>query len=116
MADKLDVATLEKLMKKAAPKWKDMDDLPTDQSVQTFRQFAALVILKQVKEALMQHGNPDDDTKAKVALGFELEISAAAPVAGTASIGSAEEAAGSTVTLRCTRYGWPETLESTWQF
>ena len=113
MADKLDVATLEKLMKKAAPKWKDMDDLPTDQSVQTFRQFAALVILKQVKEALMQHGNPNDDTTAKVALGFELEISAAAPAA---SISSTEGAAGSTVTLRCTRYGWPEALESTWEF
>lgn len=113
MADKLDVATLEKLMKKAAPKWKDMDNPPTDQSVQSFRQFAAMVVLKQVKEALMQHGNPDDATTAKVALGFDLEISSPAAASGASSTASV---AGSTVTLRCTRYGWPEALESTWEF
>ena len=111
MADKLDVPTLEKLMKKAAPKWKDMDNPPTDQSVQSFRQFAAMVVLKQVKEALMQHGNPNDATTAKVALGFDLEISSPAALSG-----AAEGAAGSTVTLRCTRYGWPDALESTWEF
>ncbi|MHA7899905.1 MAG: hypothetical protein ACX94B_08575 [Henriciella sp.] len=112
MADKLDVATLEKLMKKAAPKWKDMANPPTDKTVSEFRQFAALVILKQVKEALMQHGNPDDATTAKVALGFDLEITAAPSTATT----STADAAGSTVTLRCTRYGWPDALESSWTF
>ncbi|MEP1144248.1 MAG: hypothetical protein ABJH52_11065 [Henriciella sp.] len=105
MADALDVPTLEKLMKKAAPKWKDMDNPPTDASVQSFRQFAAMVVLKQVKEALMQHGNPDGADTAKVALGFDLEITPATTEAGS-----------STVTLRCTRYGWPEALESSWEF
>lgn len=105
MADALDVPTLEKLMKKAAPKWKDMDNPPTDPTVQNFRQFAAMVVLKQVKEALMQHGNPDDANTAKVALGFDLEITP-----------STSAATSSTVTLRCTRYGWPEALESSWEF
>ena len=103
----MDVATLEKLMKKAAPMWKDMDHPPTDNSVQQFRQYAALIILKQVKEALAQHENTDGSTVAKVALGFELEI----PANATASA----EAGSSQVTLRCTRWGWPDDFDTTWE-
>ena len=103
---KLDVASLEKLMKKAAPMWKDMDNPPTDNSVQQFRQYAALIILKQVKEALDQHKNSDGSPVAKVALGFELEIPATQAVSA--------EAGTSQVTLRCTRWGWPDGFDTTW--
>ena len=103
----MDVASLEKLMKKAAPMWKDMSNPPTDNSVQQFRQYAALIILKQVKEALEQHENTDGSTVAKVALGFELEI----PANTTASAADGT----SQVTLRCTRWGWPDNFDTTWE-
>ena len=103
---KLDVASLEKLMKKAAPMWKDMDNPPTDKSDQQFRQYAALIILKQVKEALEQHDNTDGSTVAKVALGFELEIPSTQAVAA--------DAESTQVTLRCTRWGWPDGFDTSW--
>ena len=103
---KLDVASLEKLMKKAAPLWQDMNNPPTENSVRQFRQYAALIILKQVKEALEQHKNEDGSTVAKVALGFELEIP------GTQA--ASAEADTTAVTLRCTRWGWPDTFDTTW--
>ena len=103
---KLDVASLEKLTKKAAPMWKDMDNPPTDNSVQQFRQYAALIILKQVKEALEQHDNTDGSTVAKVALGFELEIPSTQAVAA--------DAESTQVTLRCTRWGWPDGFDTSW--
>ncbi|MEL6415531.1 MAG: hypothetical protein AAFQ15_11390 [Pseudomonadota bacterium] len=102
----LDVASLEKLMKKAAPLWQDMDNPPTENNARQFRQYAALIILKQVKEALEQHQNSDGSTIAKVALGFELEI----PASTTASA----EGATTAVTLRCTRWGWPGGFDTTW--
>ena len=103
---KLDVESLEKLITEAAPMWEDMDNPPTDNSVQQFRQYAALIILKQVKEALDQHNNCDGSTVAKVALGFELEIPATQAVSA--------EAGTSQVTLRCTRWGWPDGFDTTW--
>ena len=103
---KLDVTSLEKLMKKAAPLWQDMDNPPTENSARQFRQYAALIILKQVKEALDQYENTDQATVAKVSLGFELEIP------GTQS--ASAEAGTSQVTLRCTRWGWPDGFDTTW--
>ena len=105
----LNEKTLKKLMKKAAPDWKDMDNPPTDNSVESFRQYAALVILKQFKEALAQIDNTTGATTATVALGFELEIGA-----GTTETKSVEAASSNSVTLRCTRWGWPEEFSSTW--
>ena len=105
----LNEKTLKKLMRKAAPDWKDMDNPPTDNSVESFRQYAALVILKQFKEALAQIENKTGATTAKVALGFELEIGSDA-----AETKSTEVESSNSVTLRCTRWGWPEDFTSTW--
>ncbi len=106
----LDVASLEKLMKKAAPLWQDMSNPPTENSARQFRQYAALIILKQVKEALDQYENTGQATVPKVSLGFELEI----PAAQTATTEAGTEATTTPVTLRCTRWGWPGGFDTTW--
>ena len=102
----LDVESLEMLMKKAAPLWQDMNNPPTENSARQFRQYAALIILKQVKEALDQYENTGQATVAKVSLGFELEI--------PATSATTAEASTTPVTLRCTRWGWPGGFDTTW--